>query len=356
MADYTTNATVNLNVNGKDAQQKLNDLRQRAENLRNVMAKAWAEGNKADLTKARKELKQTEKQIRLIESSTKEVENVLRNLDSATPKQLRSTLRTLNKELENIERGSKAWDEQTNKIRQVKEELAKVNQETKTQENWWNRLAKKAFDYQAAVIGLVMGQNQIISVGRKAVNAFASMDQEMANVRKYTGMSADQIAQLNEEFKKMDTRSSREQLNQLAGEAGRLGKTSQEDILGFVRAADQINVALDELGDGATLTLSKLTGIFGDEKRLGTERSLLAVGSVINELSQNCSASAPYLAEFASRMGGVGAQAGMTVQQIMGLGAVLDSITKKWKHRPPQYHRSLCVSIKTPLNTHVLPE
>ena len=36
---------------------------------------------------------------------------------------------------------------------------------------------------------------------------------------------------------------------------------------------------------GATLTLSKLTGIFGDEKRLGTEKSLLAVGSVINELS-----------------------------------------------------------------------
>ena len=84
-------------------------------------------------------------------------------------------------------------------------------------------------------------------------------------------------------------------------------------------------MALDDLGEGATLTLSKLTGIFGDEKRLGTEKSLLAVGSVINELSQNCSASAPYLAQFASRMGGVGAQAGLTVQQIMGYAAVLDS-------------------------------
>ena len=142
-------------------------------------------------------------------------------------------------------------------------------------------------------------------------------------------MTSEDVETLNEAFKGIDTRSSREDLNKLAQEAGRLGKTSQEDVLGFVRAADKINVALDDLGEGATLTLSKLTGIFGDEKRYGTEQSLLKVGSVINELSQNCSASAPYLAEFASRMGGVGAQAGMTIQQIMGFGAVLDSNEQK---------------------------
>lgn len=127
----------------------------------------------------------------------------------------------------------------------------------------------------------------------------------------------------------MDTRTSREALNQLAQEAGRLGKQSEEDVLGFVRAADKINVALDDLGEGATLTLSKLTNIFGDEERLGTERSLLAVGSVINELSQNSTASAPYLAEFAQRLAGVGAQANMTIPEIMGFAAVLDSQGQK---------------------------
>ncbi len=79
------------------------------------------------------------------------------------------------------------------------------------------------------------------------------MDAEMANVRKFTGMTAEQVAALNEEFKKIDTRTSREDLNKLAQEAGRLGKTSAEDVLGFVRAADQINVALDDLGEGLRL-------------------------------------------------------------------------------------------------------
>ena len=180
--------------------------------------------------------------------------------------------------------------------------------------DWQTTLAAGA----AAVTGVVMA-------GRYAVNAYAEMDAEMANVRKFTGMTAEQVALLNQEFQKIDTRTSREDLNRLAQEAGRLGKTSQEDVLGFVKAADQINVALDDLGDGATLTLSKLTNIFGDEARLGTERSLLAVGSVINELSQNCTASAPYLAQFSQRLAGVGAQAGMTIPQLMAFAAVLDS-------------------------------
>ena len=184
---------------------------------------------------------------------------------------------------------------------------------------------RKRNDWQTALAGIAAAITGIIMAGRSAVNAFADMDQEMANVRKFTGMNASEVEQLNEDFQKIDTRTGREELNKLAQEAGRLGKTSQEDVLGFVKAADQINVALDDLGDGATLTLSKLTNIFGDEERLGTEKALLAVGSVINELSQNCTASAPYLANFTQRMAGVGAQAKMTIPEIMGFAAVLDS-------------------------------
>ena len=54
-------------------------------------------------------------------------------------------------------------------------------------------------------------------------------------------------------IQKIDTRSSREHLNQLAQEAGRLGKTSPEAVLGYVRAADKINVALDDLGEGGDI-------------------------------------------------------------------------------------------------------
>ena len=325
MSNINTNATVTLTVNGKQAEDMLLKLKSQAANLEKAIEKAAAAGNKQQLTKLKRELKETNRQISQIENAAKGVEHVLQRLDETSPKELNRTLAQLKRNLNGLERGSEEWNRQCEAIKRVKAEIAKVNSQLRENESLWERMNRKLNDWQTALAGIAAAITGISMAGRSAVNAFADMDQEMANVRKFTGMNASEVEQLNEDFQKIDTRTGREQLNKLAQEAGRLGKTSQEDVLGFVKAADQINVALDDLGDGATLTLSKLTNIFGDEERLGTEKALLAVGSVINELSQNCTASAPYLANFTQRMAGVGAQAKMTIPEIMGFAAVLDS-------------------------------
>lgn len=325
MSNINTNATVTLTVNGKQAEDMLLKLKSQAANLEKAIEKAAAAGNKQQLTKLKRELKETNRQISQIENAAKGVEHVLQRLDETSPKELNRTLVQLKRNLNGLERGSEEWNRQCEAIKRVKAEITKVNSQMRENESLWERMNRKLNDWQTALAGIAAAITGIIMAGRSAVNTFADMDQEMANVRKFTGMNASEVEQLNEDFQKIDTRTGREELNKLAQEAGRLGKTSQEDVLGFVKAADQINVALDDLGDGATLTLSKLTNIFGDEERLGTEKALLAVGSVINELSQNCTASAPYLANFTQRMAGVGAQAKMTIPEIMGFAAVLDS-------------------------------
>lgn len=328
MADNNS-VSVSLRINGKDAENELSRLKQEVESLRTAFIKAGEAGDRAMAEKFRKEIKKTEAEIRKMESGTKACQRVFAQLDKASPADLQRALKFLNSELKNIERGSAAWTAQTEKIRRVKAELDKVNAELRQSEGMFARMKNTVNDWGASIAAGAAAMAGLVAAGKAAVEAYAEMDQEMANVRKYTGMTSEQVNHLNEEFKKMDTRTSRETLNQLAQEAGRLGKQSEEDVLGFVRAADKINVALDDLGEGATLTLSKLTNIFGDEERLGTERSLLAVGSVINELSQNSTASAPYLAEFAQRLAGVGAQAHMTIPEIMGFAAVLDSQGQK---------------------------
>lgn len=328
MSDYRTRAVATIDVNG-NAGKQISRLKQRTEDFRDAIAQAYKEGNDKLAKKLTRELKATEKELRTMQSQTANVEMTLRRLDKATPKELRQTLRSLEKDLQKIERGSAAWNAQTQKIRQVRAELDKVNAELKVSGSRWERFNATINNWQTTIMGAAAAVTGFVMAGKAAVQVYADIDQEMASVRKYTGMTEEQVRALNDEFKKIDTRTSREDLNKLAQEAGRLGLQSQEDVLGFVRAANQINVALDDLGDGATLTLSKLTDIFGDKQRLGVEQSLMAVGSVINELSQNCTASAPYIAEFASRMGGVGKQAGMSIQQIMGLAAVLDSNNQK---------------------------
>ena len=233
MSDYNSNATATIYVNGKPAHQAIARLKEDVlgyrKRLQDIATDKSLGVNSKEWDDVRKNMVAAEKELGRVQSGVANVTQVMLRLDKATPKELRKSLNQLKKDLENIERGSKAWDEHQRKIKAVKEELAKINNESKAvvkQGNLWDRFAKKMFDWGAAIQTVMAAVTGITLTARKAVQAFAEIDQEMANVRKYTGMTKEQVESLNEEFKKMDTRSSREQLNQLAQEAGRLGMQS----------------------------------------------------------------------------------------------------------------------------------
>lgn len=329
MANYNTTANVVLSVNGKQAQQVLSTLQREASNLEKKIAKAATAGDKATMRKLQRELSNTNRMITQLQGSAATADQVLRRLDKASPRELNKTLKTLQSQLNGIQRGTAAWDAHVAKIKAVKTELQKVNATLATQQSRWDRMNMWLNNAQTFIMGLAAAITGLVMAGRKAVNAFAEMEEELANTRKYTGLTEQKVLELNEAFKKMDTRTPREKLNELAQEAGRLGKNTLESVQGYVEAADIINVALVDLGAGATQTIAKLTNIFGVEELLGTKDAMLAVGSTVNVLSQNCTASKPYLVEFAQRMAGIGSQAGLTIPQILAFGAVLDANGQK---------------------------
>lgn len=325
MPDISTQATVAVDVNNQPAGRKIAELENKMDSLIAKKKQFEAAGDQKGLARVQKEINKVSRQLDNARTASARCQAALAKLNEASPKELRFTLKQLKQDLDHMERGSKAWKAHVEAIKRVKAEIRAVDDEMREHEGMLSRINRKVNEWGMSIASAAAAFTGLIFTARQAVQAYADMEAEMANVRKFTGMSADEVTKLNDEFKKIDTRTSREDLNKLAQEAGRLGLQSQEDVLGFVKAADQINVALDDLGEGATLTLSKLTDIFGDKQRLGVEQSLLSVGSVINELSQNCTASAPYLAQFAQRLAGVGKQANMTIPQIMGFAAVLDS-------------------------------
>lgn len=329
MANYTSTANVVLSVNGKQAQKMLSTLEKDAQRLEKQLAKAATAGDKATMKKLQRELNSTNNLIKQMQGSAKTTEQVLSRLDKASPKELQKALRTLQQQLNGIERGSAAWNAHVAKIQAVKAEIAKLNASLATQKTMWERMNTWLNNCQTALLGVIAAVSGLIMAGRKAVNAYAEMDEQLANTRKYTGMAAEQVEVLNEAFKRMDTRTPRAKLNELAQEAGRLGLNTLEAVQGYVEAADIINVALVDLGSGATQTIAKLTNIFGVQEMLGVKESMLAVGSTVNVLSQNCTASKPYLVEFAQRMAGIGSQAGLTIPQILAFGAVLDANGQK---------------------------
>ena len=172
------------------------------------------------------------------------------------------------------------------------------------------------------IIGAITGLTMTV---RRSVEEYAKMEEAMADTRKYTGLADAAIRDLNEDLKKMDARTGREELNALAGSAGRLGLQSKKDIMEFVEAADMIGVALgDDLGEGAVDKIGKLAMAFGEDEKKGLKKAMLSTGSALNELAQNSSAQAGYLVEFTARVAGFGKQLGLTQAQIMGFGTVMD--------------------------------
>lgn len=264
------------------------------------------------------DIKETRRRMQL-------VNNTLANLKTSSIRDLEYSIKALNQQMKGMQRGTEQFKQMELKAKQLKAVLQGVRAEGVAQESWIKRFADWSNRMQGIALGAVAAISGITFTVKKCVEEYAKMDDEMTNVRKYTGQAAEEVEHMNEDFKKMDTRTSRKKLNQLAEDAGRLGIISTAAVEEFVDGADKINVALgDDLGDKAVSQIGKLAQMFGEDKTKGLRGAMLATGSAVNELAQNSSASAGYLVDFTARVAGVGKQAGFTQAQIMGLASVLD--------------------------------
>lgn len=264
------------------------------------------------------DIKETRRRMQL-------VNNTLANLKTSSIRDLEYSIKALNRQMRGMQRGTEQFKQMELKAKQLKAVLQAVRAEGVAQESWIKRCADWSNRMQGIALEAVAAISGITFTVKKCVEEYAKMDDEMTNVRKYTGQAAEEVERMNEDFKKMDTRTPRQKLNQLAEDAGRLGITSTAAVEEFVDGADKINVALgDDLGDKAVSQIGKLAQMFGEDKTKGLRGAMLATGSAVNELAQNSSASAGYLVDFTARVAGVGKQAGFTQAQIMGLASVLD--------------------------------
>lgn len=271
-----------------------------------------------EIDKANKDIHETKRQMDLVNAT-------LGSLKTSSVRDLEYSLKILNQEMRGMDRGSDAFKQMQAQAKKLRMELEAVRAEGQAQQSWIGRTADWFNKMQGIILGFVAAISGVTFTVKKCVEEYAKMDDEMTNVRKYTGQAADEVERMNEDFKRIDTRTPRQKLNQLAEDAGRLGITSTAAVEEFVDGADKINVALgDDLGEKAVSQIGKLAQMFGEDKTKGLRGAMLATGSAVNELAQNSSASAGYLVDFTARVAGVGKQAGFTQAQIMGLASVLD--------------------------------
>ena len=324
--DYDQQQLLALKEDLKKANRELSQTEREIEKLKKAKPV-----NPSDQAQWRAQLDQLNKkyqeQVVAVQNAQRAVDKHIEKmgLENLSMAELTNRARTLNTILRNLNPNSPSYTEYKNKLEQINARLKELRGTAANTRLSLAKLADGFNRYATLAASAVASLTGLALTVRKCTDDYAKMEDVMAGVRKYTGQTDEQVREMNEDFKRMDTRTPREKLNDLAGAAGRLGISSKAMIEEFVDGADKIGVALgDDLGEGAVDTIGKLAIAFGEDKTKGLRGAMLATGSALNEIVQNSPAQAQPVIEFTQQLSGVGQQAHLTQAQIMGFAAALD--------------------------------
>ena len=274
----------------------------------------------------------------MAKSSTRRVTIYINGKEvEASVKQIRSEMNKLVNEQNRMVIGSDEYISHAKKIKELRQYLKEHAQNIGSAASAWSEMYNKVLQFGTGIGGLTQilsSLDNVTSTLKQVATDLATMDDVYSDVIKTTGLTREQVEELNESFKNLDTRTSREQLNNLAYIAGKLGVSTKEMVQQFVEAADIINVSMgDVLGDDATLAIGKMVDVYKKStdmlKDKNLKEQLLSLGSAVNELGKTSTANEQYMVNFTGRLGGIAVQAGLAADQILGFASALDQDMQK---------------------------
>lgn len=280
---------------------------------------------------ARKKLNEQMKQLQNIlagvDHELVDIGNLLQpaNLRKAPLETLQKAAKQLETEMAKLNRDQQQYIDKQKQLAAIRGEIERTTGAINRQGSAWKTTFRN--------ISMYFGVFQLFSIAQQKLQGMLQSNlaysDQLADIRKVTGLATKEVNELSESLAKINTRSTVQDLADLAYQGGKMGfgKYGVEGMSAFVRAADQVKVALsDDLGDDSLLQISKLVDTMGLIPKLGVERSMLAVGSSINQLSATSTASGTHIVDFAKRLTGLSRITGITTPELLALGSAADAL------------------------------
>ena len=328
MARNTSTAHVVITMDSKQAVDMMKVLQRQSQQLRKELDEMQSMGLGPEDKQYKQKLdefKAVEKAIRNNKTAYIDLDQVVKELNKTTLRKLQDSLKQCRKEMNNLTADDPKMKKLIQQYQQIDNQIGKITGQWKRQDGAILSVIKRLTAYVSVYGGFNFITGQLQNIAQRNLE----FSDSLADIQKTTGLSAKGVAELSGEISKIDTRTSVEELHKLAYEAGKLGIGSEgvEGVAGFVRAADKISVALgEELGGSEAIKeLMKMNDVLGLTQKMGIEKSLMATGSAINLLGQSTTANADYIADFTRRLAGIGAQAHISIADLMAFGAAADS-------------------------------
>ena len=322
----TSTAHVVITMEGQQALNVIENLKKRVQSLRKElmeMEKAGISPDDKDYKEKYNEMKMMERAINQNKTAYINLDRTVKNLNKTTLRELQRALKECRKQMQNLSADDPKMKKLIAQYRAIDNQIGSITGQWKRQDGALKQVLSRLTAY-VSIYGVYNAAKNAIT---KVVDASVELSDSMADIRKASGLSAEEVNKLSDSLRGMDTRTTTEELHQLAFEGARLGIQGVDGLMQFVKAGNQIKVALGEdLGEGALVELMKMNEVMGTTKELGIEKAMLATGSAINTLAASSTASGTQISDFASRLSGIATQAQITTDELLGLGSASSAL------------------------------
>ena len=329
---------LNLIINGDGGRKQLLELERQINNTTTAIEETRKKMTAFEVAgkKASQEYQDLSKSLEVQQASLKKCQSEFKSLQETVPltsktmKELKHQITATRTALERAVPGSDNWNQLNKALQELKTRYKELTDQSKAVSYTTCEMMDNLSKYAISLTSAFKGAANVINRFTGARDAFLAYDEAMTDAMKTTGLTKNEISELSEKLKGIDTKTAQNELLGLVRAGGKLGISGQEDLLGFAKAANQINVALSEdLGgdaEAAITEVGKMVDVFNLKDEFGIEKAMLKVGSAINELGAASTANEGYIVNFSGRLAGIAPNAKISIDKVMGLAATLDSL------------------------------
>lgn len=316
-----------ITANAAVAKKVMDELQQRIDGIKQKMASldVTTKQGQREFKKLEKELVSYNSAVSQNVTNTERINKAMKNLSGTSLNELKRALSAAKSELGKMSASDKGLKQMQGNVKALQEQIDKLSGSVHKQGGAWQTAMKNL----SAYVGLFAAFNKAKELVTGAIKKNFEYSGSLTDIRKVSGLTMDQVKQLSTELAKIDTRTSVDGLAQLAYQGAKLGmgKYGVEGMAQFVRAADQINVAIgEEMGEEALPALSKMVEVMGLIPKMGIEKAMEATGSALFKLSSTSTSTSNDIVEFSKRLTGVARTAGITTDQLLALGSASSSM------------------------------
>lgn len=316
-----------ITANAAVAKKVMEELQQRIDGIKQKMAAldVTTKQGQREFNKLKKELVSYNSAVTQNITNEERVKHAIDNLNTTSLKELRRALVSAKSVLGKTFADDPGLKKKQQDVKALQNQIDKLTGSVHKQGGAWQTAMKNLTAY----VGLFAVFNKAKELVTGVIQKNLDMSDSLANIRKVSGLLHQDIDKMAVSLSKIDTRTSVQELQNIAYAGAKLGigEYGPEGLESFVKAANQVNVALKEdLGDEALTALSKITEVMGLIPKMGVEQSMLKTGSAIFKLASTSTATSNKIIDFSNRLLAMGKVGALSTSDILALGAAVDSM------------------------------